>query len=58
MAAGLRLRAAAGETCPRTGWWVTPVATNSRRRFQAGDVMPDLQSDYGATIWQWDIRQD
>jgi hypothetical protein len=58
MTAGLRLRAAAGETCPRTGWWVTPAATNSRRRFQTGDVMPDHQSDYGATIWQWDIRQD
>ncbi len=52
------MRAAAGEPCPREGWWVTPAMASSRRRFKTGDVMPDLQSAYGATIWQWDAVQD
>lgn len=55
--ATLSLRAAAGEPCPRTGWWVTPAAGDSRRRFEQGDLMPDLKSAWGATIWQWDTRQ-
>lgn len=55
--AGIRLRAAAGEACPCTGWWVTPAAANSRRRFQTGEPMPDLRSSWGATIWQWDDVQ-
>ncbi|KQP13824.1 hypothetical protein ASF43_17460 [Pseudorhodoferax sp. Leaf267] len=58
LAAGVRLRAAAGERCPRTGWWITPAAANARQRFDAGDVMPDLKSAWGATIWQWDAVQD
>lgn len=51
------LRCAAGQPCPRTGWWSTPAAADSRRLFQAGERMPDLHADYGATIWQWDARQ-
>jgi hypothetical protein len=47
----------AGEPCPRTGYWLTPAAQNSRRRFQQGEVMPDTKSSYGATIWQWDENQ-
>jgi hypothetical protein len=52
-----RLRAAAGESCPRSGYWFTPAAANSRRRFNQGDVMPDMNSAYGATIWQYDDNQ-
>jgi hypothetical protein len=48
----------AGSPCPRTGWWFTPAKTNSRRHFQAGQIMPDLHADWGLTIWQWDMRQD
>jgi hypothetical protein len=48
------LRCPAGQPCPREGFWVTPAKTNSRRYFHAGEVMPDVGSDYGATIWQWD----
>jgi hypothetical protein len=48
----------AGQPCPREGWWVTPAKTNSRRHFKAGEVMPDVGGDYGATIWQWDDKQD
>jgi hypothetical protein len=52
-----RLRAEAGQPCPREGFWLTPARVNSRRYFKQGEVMPDLHSDYGATIWQWDNKQ-
>ncbi len=55
--AGLRLRAAAGEVCPKTGYWFTPARANSRRRFEQGATMPALGGDYGVTIWQWDEVQ-
>jgi hypothetical protein len=58
MLAGVRLRASAGEPCPREGWWFTPAKADSRRRFTAGDTMPALGGDYGLTIWQWDPQQD
>ncbi|MFN3298058.1 MAG: hypothetical protein ACK42S_15365, partial [Caldimonas sp.] len=45
----------AGSPCPRTGWWFTPAKANSRRHFQAGQIMPDLHADWGLTIWQWDV---
>lgn len=50
-------RAPSGDACPRSGWWFTPAATNSRRHFQQGEVMPEVSSDYGSTIWQWDSDQ-
>ncbi|MFT3721036.1 Imm71 family immunity protein [Pseudorhodoferax sp.] len=46
-----------GQPCPRTGYWLTPARADSRRHFERGELMPDLRSDYGATIWQWDSRQ-
>jgi hypothetical protein len=55
--AGIRLRCEAGQTCPRAGHWFTPAQANSRRLFQAGEVMPSVGGDYGLTIWQWDERQ-
>jgi Domain of unknown function (DUF1911) len=54
----IRLRAMAGEPCPREGFWVTPAKTNSRKMFKGGEVMPDVGGDYGITIWQWDDKQD
>ncbi|HSD40072.1 MAG TPA: hypothetical protein VLC92_21410 [Rhodocyclaceae bacterium] len=51
------LRSAAGEPCPQAGFWFTPAKVNSRRHFKQGDVMPDMDSLYGATIWQWDEQQ-
>jgi hypothetical protein len=47
----------AGEHCPRSGYWFTPAAANSRRHFVQGDLMPDTKSSWGATIWQWDENQ-
>ena len=49
-----QLRCEAGQPCPRAGWWTTPAAGGERRRFAQGDVMPALQSDWGATIWQFE----
>jgi len=53
----LRLRCEAGQPCPREGWWATPAQAHSRREFRLGEPMPDLHTDYGTTIWQWDDRQ-
>jgi hypothetical protein len=50
-------RIPAGETCPETGFYITPAKAGSRRRFQKGEVMPDFETTYGATIWQWDSDQ-
>ncbi len=49
-----RLRCEANHPCPREGYWHTPAQPGSRRHFKAGEVMPDLHTDYGATIWEWD----
>lgn len=51
------LRCPAGQPCPKTGYWLTPSKTDSRRQFKKGDLMPELGADYGATIWQWDANQ-
>lgn len=55
--AGVRLRAMAGEVCPRTGYWFTPARANSRTHFEVGQSMPEVGGTYGATIWQWDEQQ-
>ena len=56
-AAEERLRCEAGQPCPKTGFWFTPARAGSRQRFEAGQVMPEVGGDYGATIWQWDDVQ-
>ena len=53
-----RLRCEAGQPCPREGWWFTPAKLDSRRHSKQGEAMPDLKSDWGSVIWQWDTRQD
>ncbi|MFV8577711.1 PoNe immunity protein domain-containing protein [Ralstonia pseudosolanacearum] len=53
----LSLRCDAGQPCPKSGYWMTPAKPGSRRHFQQGDVMPEVASDYGSTIWQWDNDQ-
>ncbi len=54
---GSGLRCEGGQPCPRTGYWHTPALEGGRQRFDAGAVMPKYDSDYGATIWQWDSNQ-
>ncbi|MDE2593269.1 MAG: hypothetical protein KGL57_03445 [Burkholderiales bacterium] len=50
--ATFRLRCEAGQPCPCDGIWTTPAAPGSRH-FKQGEIMPDLKSDYGQTIWLW-----
>jgi hypothetical protein len=50
-------RCEAGERCPREGYWFTPAQENSRRSFKLSEMMPNLSTDYGGTIWQWDVNQ-
>lgn len=51
------LRVPAGEPCPEPGFYFTPAAAQSRRRFERDEVMPSLGSDFGVTIWQRDSDQ-
>lgn len=51
-------RVPGGQTCPLAGWWYTPAAANSRRYFNQGDTMPNIEgSSYGDTYWLWDANQ-
>lgn len=52
-----QLRCEGKQPCPREGWWFTPARSNSRCHFNSGELMPDVGSDYGVTIWQWDEQQ-
>ncbi|SFZ77390.1 PoNe immunity protein domain-containing protein [Chitinimonas taiwanensis] len=53
----IRLRCEAGQPCPQAGYWFTPAKVDSRRTFKQGDIMPAVDSAYGATIWQWGADQ-
>lgn len=50
-------RVRAGGTCPATGFYLTPARPESRKLFREGEIMPEFQTSYGTTIWQWDINQ-
>lgn len=56
-AASARGRCPSNERCPREGWWYTPAQVDGRRFFKLGEVMPDVGTGYGATIWEWDAQQ-
>lgn len=51
-------RIPAGNICRETGFYFTPAASDSRRYFTSGDVMPEINTEYGITIWQWDVNQN
>jgi hypothetical protein len=51
------LRVPGGGTCGQAGYYFTPAVPGSRRFFALGETTPDLQTQYGKTIWQWDIVQ-
>ena len=55
--AGEPLRCPAGQPCPKAGWWFAPADPSSRRVFKVDEVMPDLPSAYGKTIWQFEAQQ-
>jgi hypothetical protein len=44
------LRCEAGQPCPADGDWFTPGAPG-QRQFKQGEIMPEVKSDYGQTIW-------
>ena len=52
------LRFDAGAYCLQAGFYLSPAAANSRRYYQTGEQFHNLNSDYGKTIWQWDINQE
>lgn len=52
------LRFESGSVCLKPGVYFTPAHAGSRRRFQVGEEFPELDSQYGRTIWQWDNQQD
>lgn len=51
-------RVPGGQACPVAGWWYTPAAAGSRRYFNQGDSMPNIEGgSYGDTYWLWDANQ-
>jgi hypothetical protein len=50
-------RIAGGEKCIEPGFYFAPSKPGSRRYFAKGDVTPEFDANYGATIWQWDVEQ-
>ena len=49
-----KLAIRAGEKCPQTGYWFTVAKENSRQYFKEGEILPDIQSDWGDVYWQFD----
>lgn len=48
-----KLRAKAGEPCPRAGIWEPTDEGAVRRAYQHGETMANLGSAYGLTVWRW-----
>lgn len=47
------LWAKSGERCPRAGLWKPTDPGATPRIYETGDVMMQLDSSHGLTIWQW-----
>lgn len=47
------LRVQAGDPIPQSGIWQALDIKGTRQTAQAGDKLPDLQSAYGTTVWQF-----
>ena len=45
---------AAGQVCPKAGYWYTTAKSNFRQYFKQGDIFPDFESDWGDVYWQFD----
>lgn len=52
--ADTKLAIRAGEKCPQTGYWFTVAKENSRQYFKEGEILPDIQSDWGDVYWYFD----
>ncbi len=49
----LELRAHAGDTCPKAGQWEALDVPPQSRRYGQGEVMSNLGSAYGLTVWRF-----
>lgn len=47
------VRAKAGEPCPKAGLWQPMEPGAPQRHYAAGEIMIDLKSAYGITVWCW-----
>lgn len=47
------LRAKAGEHCPKAGVWKPMEPGAAQRTYQMGEMMANLGSAYGITVWVW-----
>jgi hypothetical protein len=50
---GDELRAKAGEACPTEGRWQSVDASEDVRYYQHGELLANLDSTYGLTIWRY-----
>jgi hypothetical protein len=50
------LRTRAGELCPIAGNWLSLDDKAETKYFATGDIMPNLGSPYGLTVWQYMIH--
>lgn len=46
------MTAKAGEACPKGGIWQPMQPGASKKLFKAGEIMPNLRSSYGITVWR------
>lgn len=51
-------RTQGGQPCTETGYYFTPARRDSRRHFLRDELLPELSTEYGTTIWQWDPNQE
>jgi hypothetical protein len=49
----LKLRAYAGEACLQAGQWQALDIPPQTRRFEQGEIMSNLDSAYGLTVWRF-----
>ena len=47
------LRSKAGQPCPQSGLWQALDVNAQQRTLQQGEIMPDLRSAYGLTVWEY-----
>lgn len=51
-----RLKALAGQGCPKTGTWWSPANKSQSRYFKEGEVFPKIESsDWGETVWYLEV---
>lgn len=49
------IKASAGQSCPKSGYWWSPANQSKSRYFEQGEVFPKIDSDWGETIWYLEV---